>query len=64
MHFGGRELLIILLIVLVLFGGRKLPELARAVGKAVRIFRSESEKPHTEDPDVTGPQQDTDEPSV
>ena len=64
MHFGGRELLIVLIIVLVLFGGRKLPELARAVGKAVRIFRSESEKAHTEDPDVAGPHQDTDEPST
>jgi sec-independent protein translocase protein TatA len=52
MTFGVRELLIILLIVLVLFGGRKLPELARALGRAVRIFRSESEKSHEEDPDA------------
>jgi len=44
MSLGLRELLIILLIILILFGGRKLPELARSLGKAVRIFREESER--------------------
>jgi len=33
------ELIIILLIVLLLFGPRKLPELARGLGEAVREFR-------------------------
>src|SRR5665648_167295 len=37
----GYEWLIILAIVLVLFGGRKLPDLARSVGRSMRIFRSE-----------------------
>ena len=32
---GGQELLIILVIVLVLFGGTKIPELLRGVGKGV-----------------------------
>lgn len=32
---GGQELLIILAIVLVLFGGKKIPELMRGVGKGV-----------------------------
>ena len=35
------EWLIILAIVLVLFGGKKLPDLARGVGRSMRIFRSE-----------------------
>lgn len=36
---GGQEILIILVIVLVLFGGRKIPELMRGVGKGVREFK-------------------------
>lgn len=37
---GGSELLIILLIVLVLFGGAKLPKLARSLGQAQKEFKS------------------------
>ena len=36
---GGPELLIILLIVLLLFGAKKLPELARGLGGSVKEFR-------------------------
>ncbi len=32
---GGQELLFILIIVLVLFGGRKIPELMRGLGRGV-----------------------------
>jgi sec-independent protein translocase protein TatA len=35
---GNTELLFILFIVLLLFGGRKLPELARSMGEAVKEF--------------------------
>jgi sec-independent protein translocase protein TatA len=35
---GGNEMLVVLLIVLVLFGGSKLPQLARSVGQAQREF--------------------------
>jgi len=37
---GVSELLVILLIVLVLFGGRRLPEIGAGVGKAIRNFRA------------------------
>lgn len=40
---GAPELLVIFLIVLLLFGGAKLPELARGLGKAIRSFKEESE---------------------
>ena len=37
----GWEWLIILLIVLLLFGARRLPDLARSVGSSLKIFRRE-----------------------
>ena len=39
---GTQEIIIILLIVLVLFGGKKLPELARGVGNSLKEFRKAS----------------------
>jgi len=39
MDIGPPELLIILAVVLVLFGGKKLPELARSLGKAKQEFQ-------------------------
>ncbi|MFQ6091812.1 MAG: twin-arginine translocase TatA/TatE family subunit [bacterium] len=41
--FGGAigpgELLIVLLVILLLFGAKRLPELARGLGKGIREFR-------------------------
>lgn len=39
LNIGGQEILIILLIVLVLFGGRKIPELMKGLGKGVREYK-------------------------
>jgi len=41
---GPTELIIILVIILVLFGGERLPELARSLGKGVREFNKEKQK--------------------
>ena len=36
---GTQELIVIFLIVLLLFGGSKIPELARGLGKGIREFK-------------------------
>jgi len=36
---GTQELLVILVIVLVMFGGSKLPEIARSLGKSMNEFK-------------------------
>ena len=39
MNLGAPELLIVLVVILVLFGGSKLPKLARSLGQAQSEFR-------------------------
>jgi len=41
--FGTTELIIILILVLVLFGGRKIPEIMRGLGEGLREFRKASD---------------------
>lgn len=38
-RFGMGELIVILLIILLLFGAAKLPEIARALGKSIKEFK-------------------------
>ena len=38
MSLGWNEILLILLVVLLLFGGRKIPELMRGLGRGMREF--------------------------
>jgi sec-independent protein translocase protein TatA len=52
---GYQELMVILVIVLLLFGAQKLPELARGLGKSMSEFKkgqseddAKAEKPHEE----------------
>ncbi|MCK5319542.1 MAG: twin-arginine translocase TatA/TatE family subunit [Anaerolineales bacterium] len=42
---GGTELIVIFFIVLLLFGGKKLPELARSMGSAVREYSTAAKEP-------------------
>ena len=39
---GPQELIVILLIILILFGAKKLPELAQGLGKGIREFKRAS----------------------
>ncbi len=41
-RIGPMELIIILVIVLIIFGAGKLPEIGGAMGKAIRSFKEES----------------------
>lgn len=38
-NLGAGEILIVALIVLLLFGGKKIPELMKGIGKGVKSFR-------------------------
>ena len=48
---GAPEILVILGVVVLLFGGKKLPELARGSGKTLRIFKTEVSSLHDDDDD-------------
>lgn len=41
--FGGPEIILILLVVLIIFGGRKIPELMRGLGKGIKEFKTETQ---------------------
>lgn len=43
LNIGTQELMLIFVVALVLFGGKKLPELARGLGRGIREFKDASE---------------------
>lgn len=46
--FGGQEIFLIAIIVLILFGGKKIPELMKGVGKGLKEFKKETKDDETE----------------
>lgn len=52
MRISGQEWLIVLLIVLLIFGARKLPELARSLGSSAKEFRKGIAEGSREDDDA------------
>ncbi|WP_061292734.1 Sec-independent protein translocase subunit TatA [Herbidospora cretacea] len=46
---GPTELIIIGLIIILLFGAKKLPDTARALGQSMRLFKKETQKMREED---------------
>jgi len=49
MGIGGQELLLILLIVIILFGAKKIPELAKGLGTGLREFRKAAQEIELDD---------------
>jgi sec-independent protein translocase protein TatA len=41
-NFGATEIILILLVVVLLFGGRKIPELMKGIGQGLRDFKKAS----------------------
>ena len=50
-NIGGPEILIILVVVLLLFGAKKLPDLARSIGASAKEFKKGVEDGADEDED-------------
>ena len=42
MSLGPWEIVLVVLVIIILFGGKKIPELARGLGKGLREFRETS----------------------
>ncbi len=55
-NLGPTEIILILLVLVLLFGAKKLPELARGSGRALRIFKAET-KGLIDDDDLKTPEQ-------
>ena len=49
-NLGPTELLIILLIVVLLFGAKKIPEIAKGLGKGIRDFKGAMKEGDAEEP--------------
>jgi sec-independent protein translocase protein TatA len=56
----GQEWLIILFIILLLFGAKKLPEMARGLGRSVRILKAESKAAQEEPAEEEKPEEKKD----
>ena len=55
-NLGPTEIILILLVLVLLFGAKKLPELARGSGRALRIFKAETKGLMDDDDDEKKPQ--------
>jgi len=49
MFFGGTELFVILAIIILFFGAKKIPELARGIGQGITEFQKATKDPDQEE---------------
>ena len=56
MTWGPWQILLVLAIILMLFGGKKLPELARSLGKSLNEFKKGKDEGAMPDPPQVAPQ--------
>jgi len=56
---GPWELLILLLVVLLVFGPKRLPEMGRSLGKGMREFKDSISGSHDEKAELRAPSEDT-----
>lgn len=62
MNLGPWEIIAILVVIVLLFGAKKLPDLARSVGRSARIFKSEVKEMKNDDqPQASAANQQNDE---
>ena len=53
------KILIVAVVIIVLFGSKKLPDAARSLGRSMRILKNEVGSMHEDEPDPGAPVQDT-----
>lgn len=51
-RLGAPEIILILVVIILLFGAKKLPDMARSLGKSARILKSEAKAMKTEGQDT------------
>ena len=61
---GAWEVIIILVVVLVIFGPKRLPEMGRSLGKAIREFKSAGEEVRKEFTESIDPGADSTKPAT
>ena len=56
---GGWELILVLLVIVVVFGSKRLPDSARALGKSMRILKAETKGLRDDDEPAAPPSSTT-----
>lgn len=49
---GSKEVIIVVFVILVIFGGKKLPELGRGIAEAIRQFRKSVKRSNSSDANI------------
>jgi sec-independent protein translocase protein TatA len=58
-NFGATEIVLIILVIVLLFGGRKIPELMKGIGQGMKEFKKASKVEDDSDKTSAEPKEDT-----